>query len=896
MATVYIDDKEYEVEEGKNLLETCLSLGLNLPYFCWHPAMDSVGACRQCAVINYRDEEDTRGKLIMACMTRVSDGMRVSLETKRARQFRAANIEALMINHPHDCPVCDEGGECHLQDMTVMSGHNYRRYEFNKRTHVNQDLGPFLNHEMNRCIQCYRCVRFYNDYADGDDLSVFGAHDDVYFGRVEDGPLESEFSGNLVEICPTGVFTDKPLKKHYTRKWDLKSGPSICHGCSLGCNILVSERYKSIRRVLTRYNGDINGYFICDRGRFGYEYTNSDDRILYPVKTINGEQGHIDKTTALEEVRKLATPQGKKVIGIGSPRASLESNFMLQKLVGKENFYAGIPSHEGKLVKQIIDILNKGKVRTPSMGEAEKYDAVFILGEDVTNTAPRLALTLRQTAKHRPNKAAEALRISEWDNYNIKQVVQNDKGPFYVATTHKTKLNGIATDQLYASPDEIARLGYAVAHEISDSYPAVEGLSKETQELAKLIATDLKNSEKPLIVSGSSLFSEAVIQASANVAHALRESNENTGIIYTVSEANSMGLGMISEKFLDDAVEKLNSERIDTLLVLENDLYRRMDAEKVEKLFEQAGQSIVLDSLLNDTTKLADYALPAGTFAESTGTIVNNEGRAQRFFQAYKPDNDVQSSWAWLAEILGEGRDYHFDKVVDDLIKAYPELALVEEVAPEADFRKGTQKIPRSPHRYSGRASKEADVDVSEKKPPEDPDSAMSYTMEGFHGRQPAAMTGFYWSPGWNSVQSINKYQIEVGGELHDGNPGKRLLEPSSESTIEETTAIPSNFAPKAGKKLALPIYYIYGSEELSAKSPAIQERIPEAQFILNPKDAAQEGIAEGDTLHLSVDGKDINLRVKFDESLANGTVGVPIGFKETVGIAFPFWAELKKV
>ena len=141
--------------------------------------------------------------------------MRISIAAEQARQFRSDNIELLMTNHPHDCPVCEEGGECHLQDMTVMTGHTFRRYRGLKRTHNNQNLGPFINHEMNRCIACYRCVRFYNDYAGGHDLQALGIHNNVYFGRFEDGVLESEFSGNLVEVCPTGVFTDKTFSAHY---------------------------------------------------------------------------------------------------------------------------------------------------------------------------------------------------------------------------------------------------------------------------------------------------------------------------------------------------------------------------------------------------------------------------------------------------------------------------------------------------------------------------------------------------------------------------------------------------------------------------------------------------------------------------------------------------------
>ncbi|MFT7653875.1 MAG: NADH-quinone oxidoreductase subunit G, partial [Candidatus Azotimanducaceae bacterium] len=174
MTTINIDGQDYEVHEGDNLLSACLSHGLDLPYFCWHPAMDSVGACRQCAVVKYRDEEDQQGSLTMACMTPAKDGDRIAISAPNAVDFRASVIEWLMENHPHDCPVCEEGGECHLQDMTVMTGHATRRYRGLKRTFENQYLGPHINHEMNRCITCYRCVRFYQDYAGGTDLAAFG--------------------------------------------------------------------------------------------------------------------------------------------------------------------------------------------------------------------------------------------------------------------------------------------------------------------------------------------------------------------------------------------------------------------------------------------------------------------------------------------------------------------------------------------------------------------------------------------------------------------------------------------------------------------------------------------------------------------------------------------------
>jgi NADH-quinone oxidoreductase subunit G len=310
MPTIYVDNVPYEVPEGRNLLAACLSLGFDLPYFCWHPAMHSVGACRQCAVKLFKDAEDKQGKIVMACMTPAADGMRISIDDPEARAMRTAVVEFLMVNHPHDCPVCDEGGECHLQDMTVMTGHTYRRFRFKKRTYHNQDLGPFVNHEMNRCIQCYRCTRFYNDYAGGRDFGVFGWHNHVYFGRHADGALENEFSGNLVEVCPTGVFTDKTLKEHYTRKWDLQTAPSVCVHCGLGCNTIPGERYGMLRRIRNRYNGEVNGYFLCDRGRYGYEFVNSDRRI---------RQALIRDADTLADVARLARPAVASGSGISKP-------------------------------------------------------------------------------------------------------------------------------------------------------------------------------------------------------------------------------------------------------------------------------------------------------------------------------------------------------------------------------------------------------------------------------------------------------------------------------------------------------------------------------------------------------------------------------------------------
>lgn len=897
MAKIFVDNIEYEVPDGKNLLEVCLSLGFNLTYFCWHPAMHSVGACRQCGVINFKDENDKRGRLVMSCMQAATNGTRISIEDPRARAFRAGNIEALMLNHPHDCPVCDEGGECHLQDMTVMSGHNYRRNTFKKRTHYNQYLGPFINHEMNRCIQCYRCVRFYNDYAGGKDLAVFAAHDDVYFGRQEEGVLENEFSGNLVEVCPTGVFTDKVLRKHYTRKWDLTSAPSVCHQCSLGCNILTSERYGGIRRILTRYNGDVNGYFICDRGRFGYEYTNSDQRIKQPSKNTDNSSQPLSTEDALHDVKDSIFSK-KNIIGIGSPRASLESNFMLKELVGENNFYGGIPKRESDLVHRVISILHQGKVKTPSLKEVESYDAILILGEDVTNTAPMLALAVRQAAKNQPREKAYALRIPQWDDAAVRESVQGQTGPVYLLTTHHTKLDEIATKAEYAAPDDIAITGFEIVQQITRLSQSANG-DESSQSFTASVARDLLKAKKPLIISGTSLYNTAIIQAAANIAYSLKDNGKDAGLVYAVPEVNSMGMSMLEQKNLDDAIGRAKEGGVDAVIIAENDLYFRVDRDIANDFLKNCHHVLVLENLQNETTTKADYILPAGTFAESTGTVVNNEGRAQRFYQVYKPSNEMRSSWDWLNEIRNSISGVHaenFDAVVDEMIKKYPELAKVKSVAPDANFRKGTQKIPRETARYSGRTAMLANINVSEPKPPVDKDSPLSFTMEGYQGVPPSPDVPFFWSPGWNSVQSINRYQTEVGGALHGGNPGVRLLEPSNENKSGYFNQSTEKFSRREGEWLVIPFYHIYGSDELSVKGPALAERIPPVYIAMNGKDLEKGNLKDGDHIEITFNQNKLSISVKSENTLPEGIAGLPKGFKETTGIEFPFWGRIRKV
>jgi NADH-quinone oxidoreductase subunit G len=901
VAKIWVDDKWYEVDADQSLLQACLELGFDLPYFCWHPALGSVGACRQCAVKQFKDENDTRGRLVMSCMTPASEGTRISIKDPDAAAFRAGVVEGLMLNHPHDCPVCDEGGECHLQDMTVMTGHNYRHTVYPKRTFRNQYLGPLINHEMNRCIQCYRCVRYYREYAGGHDLDAFGLRNTVFFGRLEDGILENEFAGNLVEICPTGVFTDKTLKQHYTRKWDLQMGPSVCVHCGLGCNTTTAERYGSLRRILNRYNGEVNGYFLCDRGRFGYEFVTSEQRIKPILSRQDGKLKPLPKAKAIEQLGRVLAGN-KKVIGIGSPRASLESNFALRTLVGPDRFFSGMSDEGSHLVSLMAEILRHGPARSPSLREIELSDAVLILGEDVTNVAPRIALALRQSVRQQPMESTDKLKIPRWLDHAVREAVQHEKGPLFIATPNATRLDDVATATCRAAPDDLARLGFAVAHALDPQAPGVSDLSSELSALAEQIAAALKSAKRPLVVSGPSSNSEAVIQAAANVARGLAKAGRAAGLSFTMPEANTLGAGLMGGGNLSAAFKAVEEGQADTVIILENDLYLRAPAPIVDRFLDAARHVIVIDYLATPTVSKAELALPAGALAESDGTLVSNEGRAQRFFQAYVPKEDIQESWRWLIELMRAAGLQEADawSTLDDVIAAtaqgIPALAKITEAAPSAKFRKLGEKIPRAPHRYSGRTAMLANINVSEPKPPDDPDSALAFSMEGYPDQAPASLTSFFWTPGWNSIQALNKFQSEIAGPLRGGDPGVRLLEPSEVANGSFFSSVPKSFEARSDEWLLVPLYHIFGSEELSRLAPAIAQLAPKPYLAVNSEDAKRLQVQAGDQVEVNLAGTAHRFPVTIRPDLPKGIAGLPAGLVPLEGAALPAWSMLSRL
>lgn len=885
MPKVTIDGIEYEVDSGKNVLQVVLDYKLDLPYFCWHAAMGSVGACRQCAIRVYKDESDTKGKIVMACMTPACDGLRASINDPEATEFRRYVIEWLMTNHPHDCPVCDEGGECHLQDMTVMCGHVYRRFRGRKRTHANQYLGPFVTHEMNRCIQCYRCVRFYRDLAGGRDFDVLGTRNRVYFGRLEDGVLESEFSGNLVEVCPTGVFTDKTLKRHYTRKWDLETAPSVCAHCGLGCNTIPGARYGELRRVHARYNCEVNGYFICDRGRYGYEFVNSDCRIR--ECSVDGSPASWDDALArAAEMLKGA----KGVVGIGSPRASLESNHALKKLVGDDAFCTGLSQWEQDGLRSAIDVMRD--VHSPSLAEIETADVIVILGADPTNEAPMLDFAIRQALRRARIDLARKLKIPDWDANAVATALQWARGKLYVYTPWRIKLEELAVGSARVSYGNLADL-----------------------EMPEDVLAALRNARQPLIVSSISAGVD-VVGSAARFAHSLRESGKECWLSIIAPEANTMGVGLLGGISADDGLARIESGEADTLVVLENDLGRRVSPAQLDAALRKVKHLIVLDCIRTSTAERAGVILSTPVFAECDGTLVNNESRAQRFYQVFVPRWESRPAWQTLRDVTlnlvqGPGEMLNqvqhdepaskwssYEDALRDLAAESPVFAPALEIAPPAGWRSAAQqKIARDPHRFSGRTAKDADVTLFEPEPPADPATPLAFTMEGDQNRVPGPLQPRYWWPGWNSVNSLTRFQTEVNGPLYEDNPGKRLVGPD----YPHPNPLPSRERelgpdlPSGERELAsgneawvVPRAAIFGSEELSALAPGIAELAPRPEITMHPELAHALGVKEGEPVQFDAGGRVITLPCRLDDTVAPDVAVIPAGVHETVGVVQP--------
>jgi NADH-quinone oxidoreductase subunit G len=619
MPKLIIDEQEIVVPQGTKVIEAAERLGIMIPRFCYHPALGSVGACRVCAV---KFVEGPHKGVDMSCMVEARDGMVVSTTDEEAVQFRKYVIEWLMLNHPLDCPVCDEGGHCLLQDETVSGGHGVRRYLGKKRTYRDQDLGPFVQHEMNRCIHCFRCRRYYQEFAGYRDLGVLQIGRREYFGRAESGRLESPFSGNLIDICPTGVYTDKPARFR-GRRWDFERAPSVCIHCSLGCNTTGSGRYREMMRQEARLNEAVNGYFICDRGRYGFDFTNHPDRPRRPRIGENEVPWQAGIQTVAEQIRGI---RPEEMLCVGSARCSLETQASLKRmcrlLAWPDPRFFMDPATERK-VRTAVTRLDEGLA--VSMRQIEEADFILVLGADPVNEAPMLALAMRQAWR-------KGARVAVVDPRPVSLPF-----PFSHLAVTPDRIDVCAAVLVRCSLEGKTLSGNAAR--FFDSLPVTYTPGPDLQSRMEELAQKLGRARKPVIVCGTDVVRESTLVLAADLAGLLHQVMEGSGLFFLLPGPNAFGAGLFSPAEDQSSVlETLETGKVKALLLVEQDLFWGCrDPSRLEQSLSRVRHLFVLDYLPSASVKKAHGVLPTTTLFESTpATFVNQEGRVQQSFPVHR--------------------------------------------------------------------------------------------------------------------------------------------------------------------------------------------------------------------------------------------------------------------
>ncbi len=389
-----IDGVAVSVPKGTLVIEAAKQAGVLVPHYCYHPGLPVAGVCRMCLV-----DIEKAPKLQIACATQVAEGMVVHTQSPQAKKGRMGVLELLLINHPLDCPICDQAGECELQDFTFQEGRPATRYspDYPKRFNPVEDFGPDVLYVPNRCILCTRCVRFMEDVAKEPVLNVSERGDRAYIGIHPEARLDHPWAGNVVDLCPVGSLLSKDFL-HKARAWELDKTASVCTGCSQGCNVTLDTRDDVVTRVRPRPNRDVNRYFICDHGRMNYRWLNRGDRIEAPLVRRGGELHATDWDEACERVATVLRGAGGTAVSLVSPRASTEALFLARELfagldwtgafqvvMGEEAPLAGVPNLALRAERapngRGAELLGYSRDYAAALAAAERAAVVLVLDE-----------------------------------------------------------------------------------------------------------------------------------------------------------------------------------------------------------------------------------------------------------------------------------------------------------------------------------------------------------------------------------------------------------------------------------------------------------------------------------------------------------------------------------
>ncbi len=652
MLNIEIDGNKLEVEEGSMVIEAADAAGIYIPRFCYHKKLSVAANCRMCLV-----EVEKIGKPLPACATPVSEGMKVYTRSPKAVDAQKGVMEFLLINHPLDCPICDQGGECQLQDLAVGYGGDVSRFQENKRVVMDKYIGPLIATDMTRCIHCTRCVRFGQEIAGVMELGATGRGEHMRIGTYVENTVDSELSGNMIDLCPVGALTSRPFR-YSARTWELQDHAGISpHDC-VGSNLTLQVRGPTIMRVLPRENEDVNEVWLSDRDRFSYEGLDSEDRLTAPMIRVNGELRVTDWPTALEftaaSIRELIVKRGVQSLGaLAAPTSTLEEFYLLQKLARA----LGTGNVDHRL--RARDVSDDARAPVfPWLGQAirelQDLDTVLLIGSNIRKDQPLLAHRLRQASL----KGAQIMAVNAVDyEFNFALASKVIAAPYIIVGA-------------------LARIALALCDKTGKPVPegvrawAGKGaLGAEEQSIATHLHAG-KNTSLLLGLAAASHPQAADVRALAELIAGLVGAKFGY-----LSEANSVGAwlaGCVPQRGVaGDAAAVIGRNAYDMcmaplkgyIVMGAEPEYDCWDGAAARRALEAADFVVSLSTFTPTAASYAHVLLPMAAFTETSGTYVNCEGRWQSVTGAIAPAGEARPGWKIL-RVLGNilnlsGFDYN---------------------------------------------------------------------------------------------------------------------------------------------------------------------------------------------------------------------------------------------
>ena len=624
MVEIELDGKAVEVPQGSTVMHAAAKIGTYIPHFCYHKKLSIAANCRMCLV-----EVEKAPKPLPACATPVTQGMKVFTHSAKAVDAQRSVMEFLLINHPLDCPICDQGGECQLQDLAVGYGKSNSRYEEEKRVVFHKNVGPLISmQEMSRCIHCTRCVRFGQEVAGVMELGMINRGEHSEISTFAGQTVDSELSGNMIDICPVGALTSKPFR-YAARTWELGRKRSVSPHDSLGANTTVQTKANTVMRVVALENEAINECWISDRDRFSYEGLNSADRVIAPMVKQGGQWVETDWESAMDYVacslKTIATENGPEAIGaLAHPISSAEELYLLQKVI------RGMGSSQVETRLRQTDV--SGAPSAPWLGmpiaKLSELDRALVVGSFLRKEQPLIAARLRAATK----RGLQVLRIDAGgDDWLIPTAAS-------ISATPSAWLNALS---------EVA---LAVAK--AKSVAAPMGTSNLTiSASAQAIADSLFSGTTTAVLLGSAAIAHL---HSADLTVLSQFIAEQTGAIFGFLPVggNAVGASLVNANGVGVESVLSGDRRALILLNLEPDA-DLPNPEQARAALTKAYTVIAMSAYKStDLLELADVILPIATYSETVATFVNAEGRVQTIQPSVKPLGDSRPAWKVL-RVLG---------------------------------------------------------------------------------------------------------------------------------------------------------------------------------------------------------------------------------------------------